>query len=190
MGSGYKPTIEELLQRNIAYASTHKPLGSLMTRMKNNPKAHGPHVLIVSCFDSRSDPFDFLKLVPRECLVLRNVGGRFSTVAEQIAALDTLFHVSQIVLVHHSNCGASHVTKQQALDSVREKRPEFTEFTELEARLPMKEDNHESVIEDLQMVKHNGFLRKDLIDGAAGFWLDVETGLLTRVYTDGSAGKI
>ncbi|EXJ62894.1 carbonate dehydratase [Cladophialophora yegresii CBS 114405] len=161
-----------------------------MTRMKNNPKAYGPHVLIVSCFDSRADPFDFLKLMPRECLVLRNVAGRFSTVAEQIAALDTLFHVSQIVLVHHSNCGASHVTTQQGLESVREKRPDFTEFKELEARLPIKEDNYESVIEDLQMVKRNGYLRKDLTDGAAVFWLDVETGLLTRVYADGSTSRM
>ncbi|KIW71337.1 hypothetical protein PV04_03518 [Phialophora macrospora] len=190
MAAEYKPTIEELLQRNKEYASAHKPVGSLMTRMKNNPKAYGPHVLIVSCLDSRSDPFDFLKLVPRECLVLRNIGGRFSTVAEQIAALDTLFHISQVVLVHHSNCGASHLTKQQVLDSVREKRPEFTEFKELEARMPVKEDNHKSVIEDLQEVKHNGFLREDLIDAFAGVWLDVETGLLTRVYADGSASKI
>jgi carbonic anhydrase len=122
--------------------------------------------------------------------VLRNVGGRFSTVAEQIAALDTLFHISQIVLVHHTDCGASHVTTQQVRDSVREKRPEFTDFKELEARLPMKEDNYNSLIEDLQQVKHNGFLRADLIDSVAGFWLDIETGLMTRVYADGSSNKI
>ena len=92
------------------------------------------------------------------------------------------FHVSQIVLIHHSDCGASHINKEQALDSIRKKRPEFTDFKELEARLPVKEDNRKSVVGDLQLVKSNGFLRNDLIDGVAGFWLDVETGLLTRVY--------
>ena len=56
--------------------------------------------------------------------------------------------------------------------------------------MPVKEDNCNSVIEDLQKVKDNGFLRKDLIDGAAGFWLDVETGVLTRVYPDGQTGRI
>jgi carbonic anhydrase len=133
---------------------------------------------------------DFLSLSPRECLVLRNIAGRFSTAAEQIAALDTLFHVSQIILVHHSNCGASHITIKQTLDAIRENRPEFPDLKEVEARLPQKEDNHKSVVEDLKLVKNNGFIRKDLIDGVAGFWLDVETGLLTRVYADGQTSKI
>ncbi len=122
--------------------------------------------------------------------MLRNVGGRFASTASEIAALDTLFHVSQIILVHHSNCGTSHITLEQGLVAVREKRLEFTNFGELKARLPMKEDNYNPLIADLQKVRSNGFLRKDLIASVTGFWLDVETGLLTRVYADGQTGKI
>ncbi|OAL22649.1 hypothetical protein AYO22_07207 [Fonsecaea multimorphosa] len=181
----FGPSVDELLERNRQYAAGHKPIPSLMARMGNDPKAHGPHVVVVSCFDSRANPLTFLNVGIRECLVLRNVGGRFASAAGDIAALDTLFHVSQIILIHHTNCGASHVTKQQVLDGVHQKRPEFTGFAEeLEWRLPMKEDNHNSLLEDFERVKSCGFLREDLIDGVVGLWLDVETGLVKRVYPE------
>ncbi|EXJ72216.1 uncharacterized protein A1O5_04720 [Cladophialophora psammophila CBS 110553] len=186
----FGPSVEELLERNKQYAAGHKPIPSLMARTRNDPKTNGPHVLIVSCLDSRANPLTFLNLDLRECLVLRNVAGRFSSAASDIAALDTFFHISQIILVHHNNCGASHVTKQQVLDGVRQRRPEFVTttvggFAGLEARLPMKEDNRDSLVEDLERVKTCGFLRKDLVDGIVGLWLDVETGLVTRVFPDG-----
>ncbi|OAP61099.1 hypothetical protein AYL99_03300 [Fonsecaea erecta] len=180
----YGPSVNELLERNKQYAAGHKPIPSLMARTGNDPKVNGPHVLIVSCLDSRANPVTFLNAGIRECLVLRNVGGRFASASGDIAALDTLFHVSQIILVHHTNCGASHVTIEQVRDGVHQKRPDFTGFAELEGRLPMKEDNPKSLLEDLERVKKCGFLRKDLIDGVVGLWLDVETGLVKRVYPE------
>ncbi|KIW27231.1 uncharacterized protein PV07_06989 [Cladophialophora immunda] len=180
----YGPSVDELLERNKQYAAGHQPIPSLMARMRNDPKAYGPHVVIVSCFDSRANPMNFFNIAIRECLVLRNVGGRFASAAGDLAALDTLFHVSQIILVHHSNCGASHVTKQQVLEGVHQKRPDFKGSVELEERLPMKEDNHISLLEDFERVKMCGFLRKDLVDGVVGLWLDVETGLVKRVYPE------
>ncbi|KAJ9612124.1 hypothetical protein H2200_003721 [Cladophialophora chaetospira] len=185
-----RPAIEDLLERNKQYAAAHQPIPNLMTRMKNNPKEYGPHVLVVSCLDSRANPMEFLKLSVRECLIIRNVGGRFSPIAEQVAALDTLFHISRLILVHHTNCGASHVTKQQALESIREKRPEFTDFKAVEEKMPMFEDNQKALVEDLEKVKNCGFLRKDLIEQTVGLWLDVETGLLERIYPNGSTFKM
>ncbi|KIX10055.1 uncharacterized protein Z518_01136 [Rhinocladiella mackenziei CBS 650.93] len=160
-----------------------------MAMMKNNSKAHGPHLLVISCLDSRSNPYNVLGLKPYECIVIRNVAGRFATATGDIAALDTLFHVSQLVLLQHSNCGASHVTKEQVIDSTQVKRPEFgvgnpAEPSALEARLPMVENNHQALKEDLRAVKQCGFLRQDLIDSVVGLYLDVDSGLVTRVYPD------
>jgi len=183
-------TIEELVERNKQYAAGHKFPGTLLGRMKNEPKKYGPHILIVSCFDSRSNPFDFLNITAGEALVVRNIAGRFANAAPDIAAADTFFHLDQIILIHHSNCGACHITVQDGIDSVRAKRPEFKDFAGLQYRLPMKEDNHKSLLEDFERVKNCGFIRQDLIDSVAGFWLDVETGLLTRVYPDGQTSKI
>ncbi|OAL35573.1 hypothetical protein AYO20_05192 [Fonsecaea nubica] len=178
------PSIDELLERNKQYAAGHKPIPTLMDRVRNDAKTNGPHVLIVSCLDSRANPMTFLNVQVRECLVLRNVAGRFASVAEDIAALDTLFHISQIILVHHNDCGASHVTKPKILDRVHKKRPEYTAFAELEERLPMKENNRDSLLEDLERAKKCGFLRTDLIEGIVGLWLDVDTGLVERVYPE------
>jgi carbonic anhydrase len=131
-----------------------------------------------------------MSLGPRECLVLRNVGGRIASSATDIAALDSFFRIDQIIMIHHSNCGASHTTKEKALQNTREKRPDTTDFSDFEARIPIKEDNHNSVIEDLHQIRSYGFLRKDLIENVHGFWLDVETGLLTRVFADGQTSGV
>ncbi|KIX98215.1 uncharacterized protein Z520_06295 [Fonsecaea multimorphosa CBS 102226] len=173
------PKLMVLMWLLVSSDFTQRPDLSIRTPVKLNSLPP------VSCFDSRANPLTFLNVGIRECLVLRNVGGRFASAAGDIAALDTLFHVSQIILIHHTNCGASHVTKQQVLDGVHQKRPEFTGFAEeLEWRLPMKEDNHNSLLEDFERVKSCGFLREDLIDGVVGLWLDVETGLVKRVYPE------
>jgi len=120
--------------------------------------------------------------------IIRNVAGRFTSAASDIAALDSFFHISQVVLVHHSNCGASHVTKHDALDSIREKRPDFpvAGYADLESRMPMREDNHKSLQEDFEAAKKCGFIRKDLAETVVGFYLDVESGLVTRVYPNSS----
>ncbi len=144
----------------------------------------------MSCVDSRSNPVEFLKLKPYECIVIRSVGGRFPAIAEQVAALDSLFHISRLILVQHNNCGTSHLTKEQAVNSVRKNRPEFTELKALGDRLPMFEDNQKALVEDLENVKNCGFLRRDLIQETVGLWLDVDTGLLARVYPEGRTEKI
>ena len=78
---------------------------------------------------------------------------------------------------------------QQGLDGVAAKRPDFKDGEELKKRLPFKKDDWEALVEDLKLVKRNGFLRRDLIEGVVGLWLDVETGLVRRVGVDGVVGE-
>jgi len=184
------PSLEELIERNRHYASqAHTPRPTLLQMLKNDPKLNGPHILIVACLDSRCNPYEVLGIKPYEGIVIRNIGGRFITNASDIAALDTLFRIHQIILLQHDNCGASHITTPQVLDAVRAKRPEFEAAggrtsAELAARLPAKQDNYESLKEDLKTAKQCGFLREDLIDNMVGLWLDVNSGLVTRIYPD------
>lgn len=129
-----------------------------------------------------------LGLKPFECIVIRNVAGRFATAATDITALDTLFHISQLVLLQHSNCGASHVTKGQVLDSIRAKRATITsdELAQIALRLPMVPNNDRELVEDLKAVKECTFIRKDLLDTVVGLYLDVDTGVVRIVSPDGS----
>lgn len=156
------------------------------------PRQLGKHSILtiaVACIDFRCNPYNVLGLKPYECAVIRNVAGRFHTAAAEIAAFDTAFHIDRIIILQHSNCGANHIRKQQVLDKVRRDRPDFDavggiQLAGLEARLPVREDNDRTLREDLKAAKRCGFLRKDLLDSIVGLYLDVESGLVTRVDPD------
>ena len=137
----------------------------------------------VSCIDSRANPYDIFTAPRFSIIALRNVGGRFGPAASDIAALDSVFHVSNIVLLHHSNCGASHQTKPGCLETVKSKRPGVSdeELAVLEAKLPFHNDDKMSLKEDLEKVRNCKFLREDLTAGVTALWLDVQTGLVEEV---------
>lgn len=140
---------------------------------------------LVSCLDSRSNPYQVLGLKPYEAIVLRNVSGRFTPVEVDIAALDTRFDVSQIILLQHTNCGASTITVKDMIESVQENRPELIgtqELADLEPRFPSVDHNSHRLLNlELQAVKNSKILRKDLIDNVVGLYLNVDTGLVEVV---------
>lgn len=80
------------------------------------------------------------------------------------------------------------------MDAVREKRPEFfddqAQVQRFERGLPMHPDDWRELVRDLNRVKECAFLRRDLLDQVVGFWLDVETGLVVRVFPDGTTSKV
>ena len=63
-----------------------------------------PRVLIVSCLDPRASPERFLQLRPgsREAAILRNLGGRAAKCLNDIVALDSLFGLEEVMVVHHT----------------------------------------------------------------------------------------
>lgn len=143
---------------------------------------------IVSCLDSRSSPYRILGLKPYEAIVLRHIAGRFTSAEIDIATLDTLFHLSQIVVLQHTNCGASCITPKQVLDSIETKRPELKSseyLTDLEPQVAsVDHDSHRGLKHELRAVKDSKILRKDLIDNVVGLYLNVDTGLVERVFAD------
>ncbi len=137
----------------------------------------------VSCLDSRADPYAVLGLQRLECIAFRNVSGRISPVLRDIAALDTFFHLNQIVILHHNNCGATHFTLDVQMDDIRAKCPDASE-EELEtvARLsPVRPDDDTALRADLKTLSECSFLRKDLLANVMGLYLDVKTGLVREV---------
>ncbi len=116
----------------------------------------------------------------------------------QTSYRNTLFDIKRVIFLHHNNCGASHVTKDQVKADLNGKRPDFetapgggggggggAQWTDLEARLPMVEDNsHRSLKEDLAKIRNCAFLAMELVNNAVGLYLDVNSGLVTRVEPD------
>ncbi|KAK4939224.1 hypothetical protein LTR10_020420 [Elasticomyces elasticus] len=204
------PSVEDIIERNKQYAETvHQPRPTLLAMCNNDMKRYGPHLLVgrsrrtriprlsarvhtilttaVACLDYQCNPYNVLGLKPYECAVIRNVSGRFHTAAAEIAALDTAFHLERIIVLHRSNCGATHITKQDVLDKVRQDRPDFDavggiQLAGLEVQLPVREDNPLALREDLKAAKMCGFIRKELLNSVVGLYLDVDSGLVKRIH--------
>ena len=114
------------------------------------------------------------------------MSGRITPALNDIASLDSTFDISQLVIMHHSNCGSTHSTLDQLRDHLKSTRPELssTETEEVIRGSALREDNDSKLKDDLKTLRDCKFIKKDLGEGAVGLWLDVETGLVRQVKAD------
>ena len=86
--------LDQLLDRNRAYAAEQKAAGTLMPALK--PAMPNVKAIIIGCADMRVDPSDVFDLKPGEVVVLRNIGGRITPrVLEQLGLLGRIGEVAQ-----------------------------------------------------------------------------------------------
>ncbi len=88
---------DRFLEANERYArSFHGPL----------PMPPSKHVAVVACMDARLDVYRLLGLAEGEAHVIRNAGGVVSDdVLRSLAISQRLLGTTEIVLVHHTDCG-------------------------------------------------------------------------------------
>jgi len=114
-------TVAELVARNEKHVATHTPLPTFpeMETLKLDPVK----VLIVSCADPRVFPEQIFGLNYGEAVVIRVIAGHPQNAMNDILALDAFLKLSDIIVVHHTDCGSTHFTE----DSIR---------TEIKSRCP------------------------------------------------------
>lgn len=98
--------IEDLVQRNAAFASTDFDATlKIMPSMKT---------VVIGCVDPRVDPADVLGLKHGEAAVIRNVGGRINPATLQNMAIVRSVAKAQgkemglgwnLIVLHHTDCG-------------------------------------------------------------------------------------
>ena len=138
----------------------------------------------VSCLDSRCNPATIFGLTPADAIMIRNPGGRVWSALPDIVALDSRFPISQIVIVMHSDCGTSHLTEGLVHETIgRASRPNDSDSLRMTDDVVKYKISHgeQSVRDDLALLKMQPYLRKELVEGAIGFWLDTFSGLVTAV---------
>jgi carbonic anhydrase len=138
----------------------------------------------VACLDSRCNPYDIFNLTISEAIVTRNPGGRVWSALPDIVALDARFGIHQLVLLQHSDCGTSHLTEKlvgEIIASAAEPTSDKTLKIRDEVVKYKISHGEEGVREDLALLKTSSFLRRELVDGAVGCWLDTTTGLVKKV---------
>jgi carbonic anhydrase len=156
----------ELLQNAEAYAQSFDG-GTL-------PAAPASGVAVVTCMDARINVFGLFGLSEGDAHVLRNAGGIVTDdVIRSLTLSQRLLGTSEIILVHHTDCGMLTFTDTdmaRQMESETGVRPpfQFGAFTNLA----------ENVRLSIGRINANPFIPHKQV---RGFIYDVRTGLLEEV---------
>ena len=158
---------DELLRNNADFASSFSK-GDL-------PMPPGKHLAVVACMDARLNVYAVLGLEEGQAHVIRNAGGVVTEdVIRSLAISQRLLGTSEIILVHHTDCGMLTFTDDQVKADIEADtglRPHFA----LEAFSDLERDVRQSIAR----IKASPFVANK--DSVRGFIFDVTTGKLQEV---------
>ena len=157
---------DELLGNNARYA-----------RRYGGPRSFWPPkgVAVVACMEARLDVYAVLGLRPGEAHVIRNAGGAVTDdEIRSLAISQRLLGTTEIILVHHTDCGMLTFTDDAFKRSIQDEtgiKPEWA----AEAFTDLGEDVRQSIAR----IKASPFIPHK--DSVRGFVFDVATGKLNEV---------
>ncbi|MEX0914144.1 MAG: carbonic anhydrase [Demequina sp.] len=157
---------DQLIERNRAYAAGYTPDLPLPPKLQ---------LAVVSCMDARLDTFAMLGLDLGDAHILRNAGGVVTDdVMRSLVISQRKLGTQEIVLVHHTDCGALTFTDDELRGELLEEtgyKPTWSpeSFTDLDVDLR----------QSMARLRANPFLRHK--DAIRGFVFDVHTGQLREV---------
>lgn len=157
----------DFLEANQNYAKTFTKGGKPMPPVKK--------AAIVACMDARIETGRALGLVEGDAHVIRNAGGVVTDdVIRSLAISQRLLGTTEIVLVHHTDCGMLTFKDDDVKTQIEDEtglRPQFA----LEAFSNLQDDIRQSV----RRIKASPFIPHK--DNIRGFVYDVENGRLNEV---------
>jgi len=166
--------IDRLLKHNKTYAAQYTPDLPLPPQLE---------LAVVTCMDSRLDTFAGLGLDLGDAHIIRNAGGVVTDdVIRSLVISQRKLGTREIVLMHHTNCGALTFTDDELRDQLFDEtglKPSWSpeSFKDLDADLR----------QSMERVRSNPFLLHR--DSVRGFVFDVHTGELREVTTAGSGAR-
>jgi carbonic anhydrase len=158
---------DELLANNEAYAAAFA--GPL-------PLRPGRGVAVVACMDARINVYAVLGLKEGEAHVIRNAGGVITDdEIRSLAISQRLLGTTEIMLIHHTDCGMLTFTDEQFRDAIEADtgvRPDWNAeaFPDLEG----------NVRTSIARITSSPFIPHT--DAVRGFVFDVATGRLAEVH--------
>jgi len=159
-------TTDELLANNARYAEQFS--GPL-------PLPPAKHIAVVACMDARLNVYAILGLAEGEAHVIRNAGGVVTDdEIRSLAISQRLLGTTEVVLIHHTDCGMLTFTDDQFKRAIQEDtgiKPAWS----AEAFPDLDEDVRQSIAR----IKASPFIPHT--DSVRGFVFDVATGKLNEV---------
>jgi carbonic anhydrase len=157
---------DDLLGHNRDYAKSYLPDQPLPPRLK---------LAVVACMDSRLDIFASLGLEIGQAHVIRNAGGVVTDdVIRSLVISQRKLGTEEIVLVHHTDCGALTFTDDELRNELLEETGQKPSWSP-ESFVDLDKDLRQS----LERVRTNPFVPRR--DQVRGFVFDVHSGTLREV---------
>lgn len=139
--------------------------------------------LLLCCMDPRVQPHEFWNLnEQRPFGVVRNAGGRAQEFLKSAEVLTAIMAngrqpLGTVVVVHHTDCGMLNFSNEYIRNKIKSRSPHLTaeEISDLDQKdFGEFADVDESVREDIEIIRKDPFLPKDL--EVIGFVYDSFTG--------------
>jgi carbonic anhydrase len=112
---------------------------------------------------------------------LSNGGGRAESALSSVAVMDILFHVQNVVVVHHSFCGMTSISPELLIDHFHEHHhAEIASEFDRDSLAIM--DFEESIRHDLKLLRASPAVPKNV--KLYGFFYEINSGALTEVARD------
>ena len=164
------PNFDDLVRSAEAYAAVFD-----RAKLQRPPRRK---LAIVTCMDSRIDPYGLLGLHEGDAHVIRNAGGVITDdEIRSLAISQRLLGTSEIILIHHTDCGMLTFTDDGFKESIRAEtgvRPPWA----AEAFSDVEDDVRQS----LARIANSPFI--PVKDSVRGFVFDVATGRLNELHPD------
>jgi len=172
IGSG---DFDDLFEANDTYASTFSAAGLPATAARG--------LAVVTCMDSRIDPFAILGIRAGDAKVLRNAGARVTEdVLRTLVLAVYLLGVNRVLVMPHTRCRMAESTDPGIHALIRDRFGVDTRSLEFRT----DPDQLTALRHDLVKVRAAPLLPRDLVVGGALF--DVDTGRLVPVPLDPDGG--
>ena len=157
---------DDLLRRNGDYAADYLPDQPLPPRFK---------LAVVACMDSRLDVFAMLGLSIGDAHVIRNAGGVVTDdVIRSLVVSQRKLGTEEIILVHHTDCGALTFTDDELRNELLEETGQKPSWSP-ESFVDLDRDLRQSI----ERVRTNPFVPRR--DQVRGFVFDIHTGKLREI---------
>jgi carbonic anhydrase len=166
---------DDLLAANAEFATDFQNAGL--------PARAARGLAVLTCMDSRINPFDILGIGPGDAKVLRNAGGRATEDVLRTLVLGAyLLNVNRVLVMPHTKCAMAGFTEDEIHATIAAEHGVDTRSLEFRTT----NDQLASLRHDIVRIKSYPLLPDDLAVGGAVF--DVDTGRLIPLESGADAG--
>ncbi len=117
----------------------------------------------------------------RTMFVASNAGGRALSALQSVATMEYLFNIQNVIVVHHSFCGATSFRSEQLVEHFHEHHHvDIASLIEKDSRAITHYE--ESIKHDVQLLRNSPAVPKNI--NLYGFFYEINSGTLTEITKD------